>query len=271
MAGLIKRDDVDAVRERAKIDDIVGEHVTLKPAGVGSMKGLCPFHDEKSPSFHVRPHVGRYHCFGCGEGGDVISFIQKVDGLTFTEAVEYLAGRVGLTLRYEEGSERRGEEPSRRARLLAAHRIAAAYYQEQLMSSEAATARQFLADRSFSRDDAAHFGVGYALKGWDHLLTVLRSKGFTTEEIQGTGLMSSGQRGMYDRFRGRLMWPIRDVTGEVIGFGARRLYDDDQGPKYLNTPETSLYRKSQVLYGIDLAKRDIAKEKRVVVVEGTPM
>ncbi|ACV09170.1 DNA primase [Jonesia denitrificans] len=268
MAGLIKRDDVDAVRERAKIDDIVGEHVTLKPAGVGSMKGLCPFHDEKSPSFHVRPHVGRYHCFGCGEGGDVISFIQKVDGLTFTEAVEYLAGRVGLTLRYEEGSERRGEEPSRRARLLAAHRIAAAYYQEQLMSSEAATARQFLADRSFSRDDAAHFGVGYAPKGWDHLLTVLRSKGFTTEEIQGTGLMSSGQRGMYDRFRGRLMWPIRDVTGEVIGFGARRLYDDDQGPKYLNTPETSLYRKSQVLYGIDLAKRDIAKEKRVVVVEG---
>lgn len=150
MAGLIKRDDVDAVRERAKIDDIVGEHVTLKPAGVGSMKGLCPFHDEKSPSFHVRPHVGRYHCFGCGEGGDVISFIQKVDGLTFTEAVEYLAGRVGLTLRYEEGSERRGEEPSRRARLLAAHRIAAAYYQEQLMSSEAATARQFLADRSFA-------------------------------------------------------------------------------------------------------------------------
>ncbi|WP_029069188.1 DNA primase [Jonesia quinghaiensis] len=268
MAGLIKREDVDAVRERARIEDIVGEHVTLKTAGVGSMKGLCPFHDEKSPSFHVRPQVGRYHCFGCGEGGDVISFVQKVDGLTFTEAVEYLAGRAGLTLRYEEGGERRGEEPGRRARLLDAHRVASRYYQDHLMSPEAAPARAFLAERSFTREDAAHFGVGYAPKGWDHLLNHLRSKGFTTEELIATGMMSQGQRGIYDRFRGRLMWPIRDVTGEVIGFGARRLYEDDQGPKYLNTPETTLYRKSHVLYGIDLAKRDIAKDKQVVVVEG---
>lgn len=269
MAGLIKREDVDAVRERSRIEDIVGEQVTLKPAGVGSMKGLCPFHDEKSPSFHVRPQVGRWHCFGCGEGGDVISFVQKMDGLGFTEAVEYLASKIGLQLRYEEGSERKPEDqPGRRQRLLEAHRVATQYYQEQLLSPEAQTARDFITKRSFSAQDAAHFGMGYAPKGWDNLYKVLRQKGFTEQELVISGLMSQGQRGVYDRFRGRLMWPIRDVTGETIGFGARHLYEDDNGPKYLNTPETPLYKKSNVLYGIDLAKREIAKNKQVVVVEG---
>ncbi|WP_333810999.1 DNA primase [Timonella senegalensis] len=269
MAGLIKREDVDAVRERSRIEDIVGEQVTLKPAGVGSMKGLCPFHDEKSPSFHVRPQVGRWHCFGCGEGGDVISFVQKMDGLGFTEAVEYLASKIGLQLRYEEGPERKPEDqPGRRQRLLEAHRVATQYYQEQLLSPEAQTARDFITKRSFTAQDAAHFGMGYAPKGWDNLYKVLRQKGFTEQELVISGLMSQGQRGVYDRFRGRLMWPIRDVTGETIGFGARHLYEDDNGPKYLNTPETPLYKKSNVLYGIDLAKREIAKNKQVVVVEG---
>lgn len=247
----------------------MGEQVTLKPAGVGSMKGLCPFHDEKSPSFHVRPQVGRWHCFGCGEGGDVISFVQKMDGLGFTEAVEYLASKIGLQLRYEEGSERKPEDqPGRRQRLLEAHRVATQYYQEQLLSPEAQTARDFITKRSFTAQDAAHFGMGYAPKGWDNLYKVLRQKGFTEQELVISGLMSQGQRGVYDRFRGRLMWPIRDVTGETIGFGARHLYEDDNGPKYLNTPETPLYKKSNVLYGIDLAKREIAKKKQVVVVEG---
>lgn len=247
----------------------MGEQVTLKPAGVGSMKGLCPFHDEKSPSFHVRPQVGRWHCFGCGEGGDVISFVQKMDGLGFTEAVEYLASKIGLQLRYEEGSERKPEDqPGRRQRLLEAHRVATQYYQEQLLSPEAQTARDFITKRSFTAQDAAHFGMGYAPKGWDNLYKVLRQKGFTEQELVMSGLMSQGQRGVYDRFRGRLMWPIRDVTGETIGFGARHLYEDDNGPKYLNTPETPLYKKSNVLYGIDLAKREIAKNKQVVVVEG---
>lgn len=269
MAGLIKREDVDAVRERSRIEDIVGEQVTLKPAGVGSMKGLCPFHDEKSPSFHVRPQVGRWHCFGCGEGGDVISFVQKMDGLGFTEAVEYLASKIGLQLRYEEGSERKPEDqPGRRQRLLEAHRVATQYYQEQLLLPEAQTARDFITKRSFTAQDAAHFAMGYAPKGWDNLYKVLRQKGFTEQELVISGLMSQGQRGVYDRFRGRLMWPIRDVTGETIGFGARHLYEDDNGPKYLNTPETPLYKKSNVLYGIDLAKREIAKNKQVVVVEG---
>lgn len=259
-----------AVRERARIEEIVGEHVTLKAAGVGSMKGLCPFHDERSPSFHVRPQVGLWHCFGCGEGGDVISFLQKIDGLGFTDAVEHLAGRVGIQLRYEDGAgpPRAGEEPGRRQRLLEAHRVAAAYYAEQLVTPGAAVGRTFLAERGFDRSAAEHFGVGFAPQGWDHLLRHLRGKGFTEAELTATGLMSQGNRGLYDRFRGRLVWPIRDVTGDVVGFGARRLLEEDQGPKYLNSPDTALYKKAQVLYGIDLAKREIAKAKQVVVVEG---
>ncbi len=274
MAGLIKREDVDAVRDRARIDEIVSAHVTLKPAGVGSLKGLCPFHDERTPSFHVRPGVGRWHCFGCGEGGDVISFVQKIDGMGFTEAVEYLADRVGVELRYEDSrtgaAAGRGprEEPGRRQRLLEAHRVAAEFYAEQLFGPGAQAGRAFLAERSFDRSDAERFGVGYAPTGWDSLLRHLQGRGFTQAELVASGLVSQGQRGIYDRFRGRLVWPIRDVTGAVIGFGARRLYDEDQGPKYLNTPETSLYKKAHVLYGIDLAKRAIAQQKRVVIVEG---
>jgi len=269
VAGLIRREDVDLVRERARIDEIVSAHVTLKPAGVGALVGLCPFHDERSPSFNVRPSVGRYHCFGCGEGGDVIEFVMKMDGLSFTEAIEYLAGKTGVQLRYEEGgSARPREEPGKRQRLLEANLVAAEFYAEQLMGPDASAARAFLAERSFDRSDAERFGVGFAPKGWDSLQRHLQGRGFTQAELVASGLMSQGQRGIYDRFRGRVMWPIRDVTGAVIGFGARRLFEEDQGPKYLNTPETSLYKKSHVLYGIDLAKREIAKGKRVVVVEG---
>ncbi len=260
---------MEAVRERAHIEEIVGQHVTLRAAGVGSMKGLCPFHDERSPSFHVRPQVGRYHCFGCGEGGDVIDFVQKVDGLGFSEAVEYLAGRVGLQLRYEEGGgPRPGEEPGKRRRLIEAHKVAEEFYREQLSTPAAAAGRQFLAERGFDRSAAADFGVGFAPQGWDSLMRHLRGRGFTEAELTASGLVSQGQRGVYDRFRGRLVWPIRELTGETVGFGARRLFEEDQGPKYLNTPETALYKKSHVLYGIDLAKRELQREKRVVVVEG---
>ena len=269
MAGLIRREDVDAVRERAQIEDIVGEHVTLKSAGVGSMKGLCPFHDERSPSFHVRPQVGRWHCFGCGEGGDVISFVQRIDGLAFAESVEYLAGRVGIQLRYEEGGgARSGPDTGTRRRLIDAHGVAAQFYAEQLATPAAAAGRAFLAERGFDRTHAERFGVGFAPQGWDSLLRHLRGRGFTEPELVASGLMSQGSRGIFDRFRGRLVWPIREVTGDVVGFGARKLFEDDGGPKYLNTPETALYKKSQVLYGLDLAKREIAKARQVVVVEG---
>ncbi len=260
---------MESVRERARIEEVVGAHVTLRSAGVGSMKGLCPFHDEKSPSFHVRPQVGRYHCFGCGEGGDVIDFVMKVDGLGFTEAVEYLAGRVGIQLRYEDGgAPRPGEETGRRRRLVEAHAVAEEFFREQLLSPAAAAGRQFLAERGFDRAAAEQFGVGFAPQGWDALMRHLRGRGFTEAELVASGLVSQGQRGVYDRFRGRLVWPIREVTGETVGFGARKLFEDDGGPKYLNTPETPIYRKSHVLYGLDLAKREMQRERRVVVVEG---
>uniref|UniRef100_UPI0028EC8330 DNA primase n=1 Tax=Actinomyces gerencseriae TaxID=52769 RepID=UPI0028EC8330 len=274
MAGLIKREDIDAVRERARIEDVVGEHVTLRNGGVGSLKGLCPFHDERTPSFNVRPQLGLWHCFGCGEGGDVISFVQKIDHLPFTEAVEYLAGRVGVQLRYEEGGgpATRGVEPGTRRRLLEANRLAEAWFRERLASPEAQAGRAFLGGRAFGPEEAARFGVGYAPAGWDGLANMLRSRGFTEHELVASGLCGQGGAGgsrIYDRFRDRLMWPIRDVTGATVGFGGRRLSDEDtDAPKYLNTPETAIYHKSQVLYGLDLAKRDIARDHRIVVVEG---
>jgi len=262
----IRQSDVDEVKARVNIADIVGERVALKSAGVGSMKGLCPFHDERSPSFHVRPQVGYYHCFGCGESGDVYSFLRAMDHVSFTEAVERMAARVGYTLHYEDGGP--APETTGRSRLYAANAAAAEYFRTQLMTPEADTGRRFLGDRGFDAGAAAHFGVGYAPQGWSHLMDHLLAQKFTREELLQAGLVSQGQRGVYDRFRGRLVWPIRDVTGQVIGFGARKLYDDDQGPKYLNTPETPIYKKAQVLYGLDLAKRDISRSHRVVVVEG---
>ncbi|ALE05271.1 DNA primase [Arthrobacter sp. ERGS1:01] len=269
MAGLIKREDIDEVRSRTDLKEVVDSYVTLKSAGIGSFKGLCPFHDERSPSFHVRPQMGYFHCFGCQESGDVISFIQKMDHIPFSEAVEKLAGRIGFELHYEDGgSGPRREDVGRRQRLLDAHKIAGEFYRAQLLTPAAATARQFLAERGFERSAADHFGVGFAPQGWDALLKHLSGKGFTQEELKLTGMFSEGQRGIYDRFRGRLMWPIRDIAGDTVGFGARKLFDDDQGPKYLNTPETQLYKKSQVLYGIDLAKRNIASKRQLVVVEG---
>jgi DNA primase len=265
----IRQADVEEVKARTNIADIVGERVALRSAGVGSMKGLCPFHDEKSPSFHVRPQVGYYHCFGCGESGDVYTFLREMDHVTFTEAVERLAARIGYTLHYEDGGP--APETSGRARLFAANAAAADFFRGQLMTAEAEPGRRFLGERGFDAGAAAHFGVGYAPKGWDAMLKALTAQGFSREELTTAGLVSTNQRGgVYDRFRGRLVWPIRDVTGQTVGFGARKLYDDDQGPKYLNTPETPIYKKAQVLYGLDLAKRDIARgdPKRVVVVEG---
>ncbi len=268
MAGLIRKEDIEAVRERVRIDEVVGEHVTLKPAGLGALKGLCPFHDERTPSFQVRPQVGFYHCFGCGEGGDAIKFLMTLEHLSFVESVERLAQRAGVELRYEEGGGPDRAESGRRQRLLDANAAAEAFFREQLSAPEANTGRVFLHERGFDQAAAEQFGVGYAPKGWDSLLKHLRGRGFTDTDLGTSGLMSTSGRGPYDRFRGRLVWPIRDITGATVGFGARKLYDDDQGPKYLNTPQTPVYNKSAVLYGIDLAKREIARNKQVVVVEG---
>ncbi|WP_449277348.1 DNA primase [Leucobacter sp. GX24907] len=267
MAGRIKASDIEEVKRRTNIADLVGDYVALKTAGIDSMKGLCPFHDERSPSFHVRPALGYYHCFGCGESGDAFTFLQRMDHLSFAESVERLAARISYVLTYEEGGARRDEGPNR-ARLLAANQSAAAYYVAQLAGEEGAYARDFLAARGFDPAACELFGVGYAPKGWDSLASHLAGQGFSREEAVQAGLLSAGQRGVYDRFRGRVVWPIRDTSGQTLGFGARKLYDDDQGPKYLNTPESPVYHKGRVLYGLDLAKRSISRGRRVVVVEG---
>ncbi|MFF2960902.1 DNA primase [Streptomyces sp. NPDC057963] len=268
MAGRINDDDVKAVRDAVPIDAVVSEYLQLRNAGGGNLKGLCPFHDEKSPSFQVSPSKGLFHCFGCQEGGDTIAFVQKIDHLTFAEVVERLAAKAGITLRYEEGGYNPSHQRGERIRLVEAHKAAAQFYVEQLDGPEAEIGRKFLAGRGFDQAAAAHFGVGYSPAGWDHLTRYLRGKGFSDKELITSGLSQDGRRGPIDRFRGRLMWPIRDTSGEVVGFGARKLRDDDNGPKYLNTPETAIYKKSQVLYGIDLAKKEIAKASRAVVVEG---
>ena len=266
MAGLIRRSDIDEVRSRTNIADIVGEYVTLKNAGVGSMKGLCPFHEERSPSFHVRPQVGFYHCFGCGEGGDVFTFLQKMDHVTFSEAVERMAARIGYELHYEDGGQ--ASDHGVRARILAANRAAEEFYIAQLKSPEAEPGHAFLGSRGFDASAAERFGVGFAPRG-GALGAHLRKLGYSDEELVTAGLLGRGDRGdVYDRFRGRLVWPIRDITGATLGFGARKLLDDDNGPKYLNTPETAVYHKSQVLYGLDLARKDISRSRQVVVVEG---
>ncbi|MEO7129892.1 MAG: DNA primase [Dermatophilaceae bacterium] len=271
MAGLINSDDIATVKERSSIEDVVREHVNLRSAGVGSLKGLCPFHDEKSPSFNVRPTVGAWHCFGCGEGGDVISFVQKVDHLSFSEAVERLAGKLGMELRYEDGGSRPREEGlGRRSRLVEAHRVAQEFYTNALINLPAARAgRDFMRARDFDGTVAKHFGVGFAPRGGEDLVRHLRSKGFTDDEMVIGGLVGRGARGLYDRFRGRLVWPIRDITGDTVGFGARRLFDDDRiEAKYLNTSETPIYKKSTVLYGLDLAKKQISRDRQAVIVEG---
>ncbi|MEU9618067.1 MULTISPECIES: DNA primase [unclassified Streptomyces] len=268
MAGRINDDDVKAVRDAVPIDAVVSEYLQLRNAGGGNLKGLCPFHDEKSPSFQVSPSKGLFHCFGCQEGGDTIAFVQKIDHLSFSETVERLAAKAGITLRYEEGGYNPSHQRGERIRLVEAHKAAAQFYVEQLDGPEAEIGRKFLAGRGFDQAAAAHFGVGYSPAGWDHLTRYLRGKGFSDKELITSGLSQDGRRGPIDRFRGRLMWPIRDTSGEVVGFGARKLRDDDNGPKYLNTPETAIYKKSQVLYGIDLAKKEIAKASRAVVVEG---
>jgi DNA primase len=272
VSGRIRDEDIAEVRDRVRIDEVVGEQVTLRPAGGGSLKGLCPFHDERSPSFHVTPSRGLYHCFGCGEGGDAITFLQRTEQLSFAEAVEKLADMAGVRLRVDEDGPGAGQQRAARetrTRLVKANQAAADFYAESLLGEEGGAGRDFLTARGFGARSAEHFGVGYAPKGGEALVGALTDQGFVVPELVSAGLVVQGGRGPYDRFRGRLLWPIKDVTGDVVGFGARRLYDDDRvEAKYLNTPETAIYKKSHVLYGLDLAKREMARRSQAVVVEG---
>jgi DNA primase len=269
VAGRIRDSDIAEVRDRTRIDELIGEYVALRRAGAGSLKGLCPFHDEKSPSFNVRPSHGTFHCFGCGEGGDAFAFVQKIEVIGFVEAVERLADRIGFRLTYEGGGASVQRDRGTRSRLLEANKKAAQFYAERLRTPEAAPAMSFLTGRGFDSAAAVTFGCGYAPAGWDVLTKHLIAAGFGIDELIKAGLAKEGRRGPIDRFHRRLVWPIRDLGGEVVGFGARRIFDDDGiDAKYLNSSDSPVYRKSQVLFGLDLAKREIAKRRQVVVVEG---
>ncbi len=268
MQGRIRNDDVALVRDSARIDQVVSEYLSIKSAGGGSLKGLCPFHDEKTPSFHVTPSRGLWYCFGCGEGGDVIAFLQKVDNLSFVEAVEKLANKFNIELRFEQGSSNISDNRNQKNKIFEINRLTKEFYQKFLSNPEAEIGRNFLKGRGFDKNSADKFSIGFAPNSWDSLTKNLSAQGFNEDELILAGVAISGQKGVYDRFRNRLIWPIHDTNGQVVGFGARKMTDEDQGPKYLNTPETLVYKKSQVLYGINLAKKKIAQEKTAIVVEG---
>ena len=263
VAGFINSEDVEEVRSRAHIDDVVGSYVTLKTAGAGTLKGLCPFHDEKTPSFQVTPARGLFYCFGCGKGGDTIAFVQEINNLSFREALEFLADRYGVQLRQAEETKPTGIS---RVRLLEANALAAEFFTAALLSPAGEPGRAFLKARGFDQAAAARFGVGFAPRGGRDLVNHLRRRGFLDAELAEAGLMRTGG---WDYFQSRLMWPIRDAGRAVLGFGARRLFDDDRLPaKYINTPETPVYKKSHVLYGLDLARTAIGTKSEAVVVEG---
>lgn len=267
--GRIPESDIEAIRERAAIEEIVGEYVQLKPAGHDSLKGLSPFKDEKTPSFHVRPARGYYHCFSTGKGGDVFNFLMELEQLTFPEAVEAVADTIGYHINYQGGSTgARDVKPGTRKRLLAANKAAHEFYREQLETPEAEPGRNFLLERGFDKELIYRFECGYAPDGWDTLTKHLLRRGFEVQELIDAGISSMGRRGPIDKFRRRLIWPIKDAAGNTIGFGARKLFDDDPMGKYMNTQDTLLYHKSKVLFGLDLAKRNISERHQTVIVEG---
>lgn len=251
------------IKAKLPVVDVVGETVQLKRAGT-IFKGLCPFHAEKTPSFTVTPERESWHCFGCGEHGDIFTFVMRRDGLDFREALGRLAEKAGVEL-----SERTAGEDRRKRRLRDALEAAIAWYREVLLQAhQAERARSYLAERGLGDEVLEAFGIGYAPNTWDAMTRRLRAKGFTDGELADAGLVSPSNRGgVYDRFRGRIIIPIRDASGRPIGLGGRILPDAD-GPKYLNSPATALFDKSRTLYGIDRAKGAIRREKLAVIVEG---
>ena len=277
MAGRINDEDIRTLRERADIAAVVGDYTSLKRAGGNRLKGLCPFHEEKSPSFTVDPVHKLYHCFGCDAGGDVIKFLQEIEALTFPEAVERLARLSNYTLRYEEMSSGQRQALGKRTRLTQAIAAAAAFYAQQLESDEGEAARQYLAGRGLTREDAARFGLGWAPDRWDALVRHLTAQGFDAAELQEAGIATTGQRGATDRFRGRVIFPIHDAGGkDVVAFGGRILPGvelktgprDGTPPKYINSSESAVYKKSHTLYALNWARSEITRRQSALVVEG---
>ena len=262
---------VEEIKNRLDIVEVISEYVSnMKQAG-GNWKGLCPFHNEKTPSFMVSKDKQIWHCFGCGEGGDVISFVQKIENIEFPEALKILAKRAGVTLRYEDKS-----LSNQKTKLLDILEAAARFYHYNLLKMpEAEGARTYLfGKRALTEDTVEKFFLGFAPNSWDSAINFLRGKEFTENDIFLAGLSVKKERGsgFYDRFRGRIMFPIRDIHGHVIGFTARLMPEaekkENAGGKYVNTPQTLVYDKSRVIFGLDFAKQEIKKENLAVMVEG---
>jgi DNA primase len=266
--ALFTKDSIERVREAVDMAELVGAKTDLRRVG-SRWTGLCPFHDERTPSFSVDPERGLYHCFGCGVGGDAIRFVQETEALDFPEAVEALAERYGVRLEREEDDPAADQRRRRRDRLHALLERAARFYAAYLWDSqEAKRAREYLRERGFSETVAREFRVGYAPSAWDRMIVGAQRSGFTAEELVAAGLAQRGRGGaLYDRFRGRIMFPLADARGRVLGFGARAM-GEARGPKYLNTSENELYHKGRQLFGIDLARKEAAKSGRIVAVEG---
>jgi len=262
------QDSIERLREGADIVALVSRKTDLRRVG-SRWTGLCPFHDERTPSFSVDAERGLYHCFGCGQGGDAIGFVMETESLDFPTAVEQLAEDAHVELKREREDPQEEERRRRRERLLALLERTTAFYAATLRdSAEASRARDYLRDRGLTDAVLAGFRVGYAPKAWDRLLTAARRQGFTEDELLAAGLATRGRGGgIYDRFRERIAFPLADARGRVLGFGARAMRDD-QGAKYINTAEGEMYHKGRQLFGIDLARPAVAKAGRVIVVEG---
>jgi DNA primase len=262
------KESIDRVKDAVDMVELVGARTELRRAG-GRMVGLCPFHDERTPSFSVNVEQKLYHCFGCGEGGDAIGFVQQTEALDFPGAVELLATRYGVELKREEEDPQAEERRRRRERLLKLLERATTFYERYLWdAAEAEPARRYLAGRGLADEVLRDFRIGYAPKAWDRVMTAAQRDAFTEQELAGAGLGRRGRQGGFgDLFRGRIMFPLADTRGRVLGFGARAMRDD-QRPKYMNTPEGELYHKRRQLFGIDRARAAAAKARQVIVVEG---
>ena len=276
MAGRINEEDVQTLRERANLAAVVSDYTALKRSG-SRLKGLCPFHGEKTPSFFVDPARGFFHCFGCEAGGDVYDFLQRVEALTFPEAVERLARREGVSLRYEELSPGQRKALGRRTRLVECLGEANAFFRAQFHADSGRSAAEYVARRGITADAVQRFELGWAPDAWDAAFRHLTTKGFTPQEVADAGLATRGRRGLIDRFRGRVLFPIYDASGrDVVAFGGRivpgvelRTWGNDgAAPKYINSPETEVYRKSRTLYGLNWARAEIQRRDTAVVVEG---
>ena len=252
--------DVQLVKERLDIVDVIGDRVRLRRAGRNYV-GLCPFHNEKTPSFHVSQEKQNYHCFGCGKGGDIFTFVMETEGMDFSQALELLAARAGVTLTKGQG------KTKREGNLYEVLDLAAQFFSAQLRAPEGAAGRAYMERRALISQDASRFGLGWSSSSWDSLLRRLRGAGVSDRQALASGLAIEGQRGtLYDRFRGRLMFPIRDIAGRVIAFGGRLV--DGEGAKYINSPEGELFSKRRNLYLLHEARNAIRERGRSILVEG---